>query len=447
VRNRYAMVLGTYACKEYAWTLVAIPFWILITAQLGGRSGDRSFLLGPGWAFLGCLFLNFSALLLSGHLIGMIGTARGRITPVLAQAHLVVAAAIAGVLTIVIPLGQSLAVSGWRGPHLAVISLALVVFSIPCYLPYWNRWAAVVWCFLPFAAPFFGWNFAAWAPTNAESLLLLPVSCACLFGAAKRCLNLEAADLTFQGRAGMDRRQALGSNFHRLWVFAPSRLRWPDRGGSAADEGLWQRAKHWDAAWWNIRLATLLGTLGGMLLAVMAYSDKTSQDDVLGRLMFFLIPLCACFPVAWVANPPWRVYWINEFLRPYSRRKHVGTAGFALAVSSLVGSCLLMAIPFLAIWIATGICPVTRETLCAIAIALCGSPLFFALCAANWPAFRGFLCLALVLIVYATAVWTPLCNPHGVSNEGVAIRAIVLVVSGAGLTMAAYRSWLDRDVA
>ena len=30
-------------------------------------------------------FLNFSALLLNGHLIGMIGSARGRITPGLAQ--------------------------------------------------------------------------------------------------------------------------------------------------------------------------------------------------------------------------------------------------------------------------------------------------------------------------------------------------------------------------
>jgi hypothetical protein len=103
----------------------------------------------------------------------MIGTARGRITPGLAQAHLVVAAAIAGVLTIVIPLGQSLAVSGWRGPHLAVISLALVVFSISCYLPYWNRWAAILWNSLPFAVPFLAGKLAVGAPTNAESLLLL----------------------------------------------------------------------------------------------------------------------------------------------------------------------------------------------------------------------------------------------------------------------------------
>ncbi len=364
--------------------------------------------------------------------------------------HLVVAAAIAGLLTIVIPLGQSLAVSGWRGPHLAAISLALAVFSIACYLPYWNRWAAVLWLLLPCAAPILGWRFAAWVPTNAESLLLFPVSCACLFGVAKRCLNLEAADMTLQGRAGMDRRQALGSPFHRLWVFAPARLRWPGRGGSAADEELWQRAKHWDAAWWNMRMATLLGTLGGTLLALMAYSGKTSQGNVFiefGGLMFFLIPLCACLPFAWVVNPPWRTYWINEFLRPYSRRQHVGTTGFALAVSSLVGSCLLMGIPFLAIWIATGVCPATRETLCAVAISFCGSPLFVALCAANWPAFRGFLCLALVVIVYAAMVWTPLRDPHSVSNVGVAIRAIVLVVSGAGLTTAAYRSWLDRDIA
>ena len=243
------------------------PFLDFVTVVSSRVDGAENFLLGPGWAFIGFFFLNFSALLLNGHLIGMIGSARGRITPGLAQAHLVVAAVIAGVLTVVIPLGQSLAVYGWRGPHLAVISLALAVFSISCYLPIWKRWAAVLWWLLPCAAPILGWKFAAWAPTNAESLLLFPVSCACLFGVAKRCLNLEAADMTLQGRAGMDRRQALGSSFHRLWVFAPARLRWPGRGGSAADEGLWQRAKHWDAAWWNIRLATLLGTLGGMLLA------------------------------------------------------------------------------------------------------------------------------------------------------------------------------------
>jgi hypothetical protein len=449
VRNPYAMTARTYLRGEYAWMLAAIPFWIFITAVLGRVRGAEGPPLNPAWALIGFFVLNFSAALLNGHLIGMIGSPRGRITPGLAQTHLVVAAVIAGILTVVVPLGQSLAVYGWRGPHLAVISVALAAFSISCYLPYWNRWAAIAWNVLPFAVLRFGGTLAVSAPTNAESLLLLPISGVCLFGVAKRCLNFEAAaDMTFQSRAGMDRRreqEVLISPFRALWLLAPARLRRRNSGEAPAIEGLLQRARHWDAAWWNIRMATLLGTIGGVLLALEAYPRGTSQS-VDFMLLYFLIPLCACLPFAWVLSPPWRTYWIGEFLRPYSRRQQVLTTGFVLAAASLVGSCLLIAIPFLTIWIGTGVCPATRETQGAIAMSLCGAPLFFALAAANWPPVRAFLSVIPILIVYAAVIWTPLLNPHSVSNVGMTTRAIILAIIGAGLTSAAYRSWLDRDI-
>ena len=81
MRNRYVMVLGTYGRWEYAWTLAAIPLWIFITVVSSRVDGAENFLLGPGWAFIAFFVLNFSALLLNGHLIGMIGSARGRLTP------------------------------------------------------------------------------------------------------------------------------------------------------------------------------------------------------------------------------------------------------------------------------------------------------------------------------------------------------------------------------
>ncbi len=85
MRNRYVMVLGTYGRWEYAWTLAVIPLWIFITVVSSRVDGEENFLFGPGWAFIGFFFLNFSALLLNGHLIGMISAARGRLTPGLAQ--------------------------------------------------------------------------------------------------------------------------------------------------------------------------------------------------------------------------------------------------------------------------------------------------------------------------------------------------------------------------
>jgi hypothetical protein len=183
---------------------------------------------------------------------------------------------------------------------------------------------------------------------------------------------------------------------------------------------------------------------------VMAYPRHRSADDVFnefGRLMFVLIPLCACLPFAWVLNPPWRTYWINEFLRSDSRQQQIRTTGFALAVSSLVGSSLLIVIPFLAIWIATGVCPATREFQGAIAISFCGMPLFFALGAGNWPRFRAYLSLVVVVLLYAAVVWTPMLSPNSVSTVGIAARAIFLVIAGTGLAAAAYRSWLERDLA
>ena len=452
MRNRYAMVLRTYLRWDYAWVPVAVAFWIIYTV-FGSRFGEvDSFPLGRMGALAGFFFLSYVACLLNGHLIGMIGSARGRVTPGLAEAHLLVAAAIAGVLTIAIPLGQSLAVYGWHGPHLAVIALALAVFSITCFLPYWNRLAAALWSLLPFVAIFLRGTRAAWVPTNAEVLVLFLISFACLFRVADRCLHLELAEVAFRGLVGMDERrvrEALGTPFRGLWRFAPDRLRRMGRGGCAADEGLWQRAKHWDAAWWNIQTAAMLGTAGGILFALMAYQNETAKNQpapAFGSLIYILLPFCACLPFAWVLNPPWRTYWINEFLRPYSRRQHVGAAGFALAVASLVGSCLFVAIPFIALWIVTGVCPATRETLCAVALSLCGAPLFFALCAANWPPFRACVSLVLVLTVYAVVIWKPMLDLHSVSNVGFATRAIGLMVFGGGLTVGAYRSWLNHDI-
>jgi hypothetical protein len=455
VRSRYLMVLETYVRWAFAWFVPVIAFWVYQGVAIVAPRDARSFPLGSDWALFGLFVLGTFAAVLYGHLSETVGSERGRLTPGLAQAHLIVAGALVSIVTVVIPLVLSLATYGLRGPHLAVGGVALAEFSIPCYLFRWNRWGDRLWQIplaiaFTLAAPIA--MRAAWFPTNAEVAGLFLISFACLFGVANHWLHFDEEKLPLRDRAGDASKswEWAGRGFaYILRLLTPSRLRRPGRRGYAVREGLWRRALHWDAGWWNIATAAQLGTLMGFPIAVMSLIQAKfiHKPFELHRSVFIIfVPLCACLPIAWVLSPPTRRYWINEFLRPYSRQQLVQAAGVAVALSALVGGSILVGIPLAAAWIMSGACPVTEAELSTLALALSGALSFFALCGANWRAPRSYLLLILVVIVYTVAVWTPVLEPNRVSHLEVTIRALGLLILGTGITAAAYRSWLNRDV-
>lgn len=461
MRSRYLMVLETYVRWAFAWFLPVIALWVYQGVAIVAPHDARSFPLGADWAMFGLFTLGTFAAVLYAHLGEMIGSERGRVTPRLAQVHLIVAGALASLLAVMMPLTLSLATYGLRGPHLAVVALTIAEFSVPFYLARWNRWlvrllgvplaiAIVVFVTinLPVLTP------ASWVTTRAGVSTMLLVSIVCLFSAAHHCLHFDEEMATPREGTG-DRwtiSERAGRGFgYALWLVTLHKRGRLGHRNHPLCEGLWRRALHWDAAWRNIATAFALGALGGLaglFYALMSFTTVRSGNFVEFPPLTFiiLIPACAIIPPVWVLSPPQRTCWISEFLRPYTRQQLLRAAALALAISTLVGVFGLLGIPLIAIGIANGVFPMTRPTFRALAFAFSGAVSFFALGIGNWRAPRAKLLLILVVIVYTVAVWTPLVEPIRVSNLEVASRVLGLLLLGSGITVAAYRSWLNRDV-
>jgi hypothetical protein len=457
-RSPYREVLETYLRRELVAPMLVVGMMDLFLLILGAASENGRD--SAGVALMSVAQSGFMGMLLNGHLTEMLGSPRSRVTPGLHRAHLLVAGAIVVVFAVLIPLATSLSILGLESPNLAIVAIACVTCSAPALLDVLPFTQALSW--LLFGWIFFlggsGWIANRWPPSTTDSLLLLGFSVICMAVLAVRYSRFHEEMRGYANRKWTKpisgSRETNGDDMFegsRSWealrVPVPRNLRSFGGQSPGPGEGLWRRARHWNAVWRVVWTSILIGVLlGGLPLALDFQSPGALSRGVFAISFLFGVPLLGLRRPGSVFQPLDRILLANEFLRPFSRVQHVRAVGLVLVGSAVGGVLLAAMIPMFGLWFLTGRSAVNAETVWTILAGTAWFPVLFGVGVANLKPEESIAVIALCLSCYVLfALLLGFCGDR-LMGIPLGIMCAAIAAFGVALTRAAYRLWLNRDV-
>jgi hypothetical protein len=417
--------------------------------------------------------MSIAGVLLS-HLAPLLGSARGRLTPGLLRAHFVVAGAWIATFVLFVPFLLSLYFVETNGQRLTIVAVCFATVALFCFVV--QTFAVVlVLIGLAFSIETLGLVQVTRPLSAFESAALFAVAALSLIGAALRIAHSDAEEtmstegglpqqagrLTGQliqfarqlARRATDAIQQLGAAIpidqgNDRWPpdtsQMPCVMRLRTLGGTApgAAEGLWRRARHWDAAWQTNGTATLWGaTVGGTLIAIDLCSQR--PDVYPCAIAVGLLPIIALFFTVFATYGESWPRLAAEFLRPFSREQFVQAVGWAIMTALVRFILLAVVIPALVFWF-RGRLSLTGGAFWWTVAVLAWLPLFLAAALANLPSYEAIFWAILLLVSYGLFLVITVAA-DAIEPYPTGLLCAVLLTIGLLSLRGAYRSWLNRE--
>jgi hypothetical protein len=472
VRNRYFAASSTYLRARWLLDVVIVPLMTFASLESGVLRWQSLFLLVAANGLFGAH--------IALHLREIIGSPRGRLTPRTNSAHFVVAFGWMTAFSVVLPLCCSLVQLGTFGPHLTVVATALASFAFGCV-------AAATpggpWSSLGFVGfvliQRFGFDSSV-SLSNVELLLLLTGATTLLACAALRISkhDVDATQSfenrllrragritalagywawivkqkcgtalgrsTLQGESGTTFGAERAAYLRRLANRSHPKLR--TLGGSmpGPGEGLWRRARHWNAGWrFAWRPVTFGAVAGGYLLWSALAASNARSLAWLWTIPF--LPLAVLVPGSLVSQRQTRGRLAIEYLRPFSRTQLVQAVALTVAGSMTLFVALAVSIPLVGLWIQGGPWP-NRQIVWFLIAAVAWLPLFLAAGTANVASFDSTMNVGFCLFFYALYILVLFGDGDRPGGWLFAWFSALIFTVGLWALIVAYRSWLNNDI-